>query len=154
MQRFAGVVKMTVAAVALTAVGACTTMYRSHGYVPSEEEIQQIVPGVDTRSSVEELVGVPTTSGVLKDSGYYYIKSDVKHFGWQRPEVVDRQVLAISFDSAGVVSDITSYGLEDGRVVPISRRVTEGSGTDIGFIKRLFGNVGGLSASNLLGGNN
>jgi outer membrane protein assembly factor BamE (lipoprotein component of BamABCDE complex) len=109
--------------------------------------LQQIVPGVDTRGTVEDLVGVPSTSGTLNESGFYYIESDVRHFAWQRPEVVDREVLAITFDSDGVVQNIERYGLEDGQVVPIARRVTQSGDGDISFIRKLFGNIGGINAA-------
>jgi outer membrane protein assembly factor BamE (lipoprotein component of BamABCDE complex) len=120
--------------------------------MPPEEDLQQIVPGVDTRASVEELIGVPTASGVLNDSGFYYIESNVKQFGWQRPSVVDRQILAITFDTAGVVENITTYGLEDGKVVPLSRRVTKSADSNISFIRKLFGNIGGLNLGDAFGG--
>ena len=51
-----------VLAVALTLSG-CSASYRTHGWVPAEEDIQQIVPGIDTRASVEDIVGVPSTAG-------------------------------------------------------------------------------------------
>ncbi len=142
--------KAGVVALVLLSLGACTAQYRSHGWMPPEDELQQIVPGVDTKASVEDLVGVPTTSGVLNESGYYYVESEVRHFAWKRPEVIDRQIVAITFDDVGVVQGIITYGLEDGRVVPISRRVTKSGDGDIGFIRKLFGNIGGLSASELL----
>lgn len=144
-------VKGAMVGLALVALGGCAEKYRTHGYMPPEEDLQQIVPGVDTRASVEDLVGVPNAAGVLDNSGYYYIESEVRHFAWQRPEVVDRQIVAITFDNAGVVDNVVTYGLEDGRVVPLSRRVTETSDGDISFIRKLFGNIGGLSAGQLLG---
>ncbi len=128
-------------------LAACTARYRSHGYVPSEDELQQIVPGVDTRATVEDLIGVPSTSGTLNESGFYYIESDVRHFAWKQPEVVDREVLAIPFDSDGVVENIERHGLEDGQVVPPTRRITRSGDGDISFIRKLFGNIGGLNAA-------
>lgn len=136
----------------MAVLAACSAQYRTHGYLPPEEDLQQIVPGVDTRATVEDLVGVPTTSGILNESGFYYVESEVRTFAWQRPAVVDRRVLAINFDDAGVVSNISEYGLEDGRVVPLTRRVTETPDSDIGFIRRLFGNIGGLSLDGLVDG--
>ncbi|MFA8384073.1 MAG: outer membrane protein assembly factor BamE [Pelagibaca sp.] len=129
------------------ALAGCTARYRTHGYVPSEDELQQIVPGVDTRATVEDLVGVPSTSGTLNESGFYYIESDIRHFAWQAPEVVDREVLAITFDSNGVVENIERYGLQDGQVVPLTRRITRSGDGDISFIRKLFGNIGGFNAS-------
>ena len=140
-----------VAVLVLVGLGACTTQYRNHGFVPPEDELQQIVPGVDTRASVEELIGVPTTSGVRNEGGYYYVASQVKHFAWQRPEVVDRTVVEISFTDAGVVENITTYGLEDGRVVPLTRRITRTRDGDISFVRKLFGNIGALNLSGLGG---
>ncbi|MFZ7090673.1 outer membrane protein assembly factor BamE [Primorskyibacter sp. 2E233] len=145
-------VRLGVAALALLGLVACSTQYRTHGFVPPEDELQQIVPGVDTRASVEDLIGVPSTSGVRNDSGYYYISSQVKHFAWQRPEVVDRTILEITFDQAGVVENITTYGLEDGRVVPLTRRITRTTDGDISFVRKLFGNLGALNLSGLGGG--
>lgn len=141
--------KLAVAGLVLIALGACTSQYRSHGYVPSEEDLQQIVPGIDTRASVEDVVGVPTSSGVLRDSGYYYIETQVRHYAWKRPEVIDREVLAITFDQEGVVENLVTYGLEDGQVVPLTRRVTKSGDGDIGFIRKLFGNIGGLNVGEL-----
>ncbi|WP_146589198.1 outer membrane protein assembly factor BamE [Puniceibacterium confluentis] len=135
---------------AVAALSACTAQYRSHGYVPLEEDLQQIVVGVDTRASVEDLVGVPTISGVSSDSGYYYIRSNVRHFAYRAPEEISRDVLAISFDPAGVVSNIERFGLADGNVVPISSRVTQSSSGDISFIRKLFGNLGRVSAEDFL----
>ncbi|MCE0504648.1 MULTISPECIES: outer membrane protein assembly factor BamE [unclassified Roseivivax] len=136
---------------AMLMLAACSADFRNHGYVPPEEDLQAIVPGIDTRATVEETVGVPTASGVLSDSAYYWVGSTMRHFAWQRPEVVEREVVAISFSEAGVVSNIERYGLEDGRVVPISRRVTASSGGDISFIRKLFGNIGSLNPAGLVG---
>lgn len=136
------------------ALSGCTALYRTHGYIPPEEELQQIVPGIDTRATVEEVIGVPATSGVRNDSGFYYIESQVRTFAWQKPEVVDRTILEISFDDAGVVENITTYGLQDGQVVPLARRITRSGDGDISFIRKLFGNIGGLTAGQLLGGGN
>ena len=132
-------------------LSACETRYRSHGYVPSDADLQQIVPGVDTRATVEDVIGVPNASGVLNESGFYYVESEVKHFAWQRPTVVDREIVAVTFDQAGVVDNIVTYGLEDGQVVPLTRRVTRTSDGDISFIRKLFGNIGGLNVGQLLG---
>lgn len=144
--------KLSLAGLALVALGACAAQIRQHGYVPEEADLQQIVPGVDTRATVEDLVGVPTSSGVLNDSGFYYIQSQVRHFGWKRPQVTNREVVAVTFDGAGVVQNITTYGLEDGNVVALNRRVTKSGDGEISFIRKLFGNIGGLSLSGLTGG--
>lgn len=41
------------------ALSACVTLYRDHGYVPSEDQLAALRPGVDTRETVAEAVGKP-----------------------------------------------------------------------------------------------
>ena len=124
------------------ALSACAPSFRNYGYTPPEEDLQELVVGIDTRASVEDVVGPPTASGVLEGGDYFYVRSTVKTVGPRRPEVVDRQVLAISFDDNGVLSNIESFGLEDGRVVTLSRRVTDSSVTNRNFLRQLLGNIG------------
>ncbi|MBE9638155.1 outer membrane protein assembly factor BamE [Salipiger mangrovisoli] len=128
---------------------ACSAQYRTHGYVPREDDLLQIVPGIDTRATVEDVIGVPSAAGVSDQGGFYYIESQVRSFAWQEPEIVDRQVLAITFDGQGVVDNITRYGLQDGQVVPLTRRITRTNDGEIGFIRKLFGNIGGLTIGDM-----
>ena len=87
----------------------------------------------------EEAIGAPSASGVVRDSGYYYVRSRVRHYGPKRPEVVSRELVAISFDQRGVVRNIERFGLEDGLVIPLERRVTDSSVQDKGFLRQLLG---------------
>lgn len=130
----------------IVSLAACSPTFRSHGYIPPEEDLQELVVGIDTRASVEDVVGSPTAGGVLEGGNYFYVRSTVKTFGPRRPEVVDREVLAISFDEDGVLGNIESFGLEDGQVVTLSRRVTDSGITNISFIRQLIGNIGNVGA--------
>lgn len=138
------------AVLCVLALAACSAVYRNHGYVPKEEDLSQIVVGVDTRDTVAEVVGSPSAGGVLDSSGYYYVQSRVRHYAYRRPEVVSREVLAISFDDAGVVRNIERFGLEDGQVVPLARRVTESATADNGFLRQLLRNLGNFAAGDIL----
>ncbi len=137
----------------LTVFGACTPIFKNHGYIPPAEELAEIKVGVDTRDSVAEAIGAPGVSGVVQDSGYYYVASRVRHYGPKRPEVVSRELVAISFDQRGVVRNIERFGLEDGVVVTLERRVTESSIQNNGFLRQLLGNIGNFNPANIPGSN-
>ena len=128
---------------------ACSPQFRNHGYAPSEDQLAEIVVGVDTRDTVAEVVGAPSSSGVLRDSGYYYVSQRVRNFAYQAPSVVEREVVAISFDPEGVVQNIERFALEDGEVVALSRRVTDSNVQGISFIRQLLGNLGRFNADTL-----
>ena len=141
------------AAVLLLAAGlaACSPIYRNHGYVPAEDELALLEVGVDTRETVGQKIGRPSTSGLLNDEGWFYVQSRYELVGPREPREVERQVLAITFNEAGVVENIGRYGLEDGKVVQISRRVTETNIKGIGLIEQLLGNFGQIRAEDIAG---
>lgn len=134
--------KLLLALVLLLGLSACAATYRNHGYVPSDEDLAEIVVGVDSRQSVEDVIGEPSAAGILDSSGYYYVKSRVRHFGALRPKEVEREVLAISFDESGTVQNIERFSLADGKIVPLSRRVTETSVSDNNFLRQLLSSIG------------
>lgn len=145
------VIRWTAAALCLLAV-ACTAIYRNHGYVPREDELAQIEVGKDTRETVAEKIGRPSAEGLLNDQGWFYVQSRFKTVGPREPEEIERQVLAVTFSDRGTVENIARYGLEDGRVIEISRRVTETNVKGIGFIRQLLSNFGRIRLDQLGGG--
>ncbi|MCL6283005.1 outer membrane protein assembly factor BamE [Ruegeria sp. 2012CJ41-6] len=131
-------------------LSACAEIYRNHGYVPPAEDLSKVTVGVDTRDSVIEAIGAPTASGVLEDSGYYYVQTRFRHYGARAPQIVSRELVAISFDRSGVVRNIERFGLEKGQVVTLQRRVTESSLEDKTFLRQLLGNLGNFDPGTLL----
>lgn len=134
----------------LTALAACSATFRNHGYMPPAEELSGIIVGVDTRDSVEGTIGEPGVGGITDASGWYYVRSTVRNFAWNAPEEIDREVLAISFTPTGTVRNIERFGLEAGRVVRLSRRVTDSNTQGIGFLRQAFGNIGNFNAGDLV----
>ncbi|MDF1728675.1 MAG: outer membrane protein assembly factor BamE [Sulfitobacter sp.] len=141
------------AAAALVVLGlaACTPQFSNHGYIPPIEDLEQIVVGQDTKETVADKIGIPTSSGVLTNSGYYYVRMRKRAIGPLAPQEVDRQVLAISFSEGGVVSNVERFGIERGQVVPLERRVTSSASGDKSFIRQLLGNLGRFNPAGLAG---
>ena len=122
---------------ALALVG-CSPQVTVHGYVPPPEELETIEPGVDTTLSIEERIGRPSSSGLLRDGDWYYIQTTMEQLTYNPARPTDRQVVAISFDDDGVVTDVQSYGLQDGRIVNFSPRVTETGGQRQNTLRQIF----------------
>ena len=138
----ADIVRVVVAAAVLMTLVSCTTRYRNHGYIPRAEDLAKISVGKDAAESVIAAVGPPTVGGVLDDMSLYYIESRFRHYAYRAPEEYEREVLTISFSTNGRVANIERFGLEDGRVIVLSRRVTETKGRTDSFMRQLLGNIG------------
>ena len=135
----------------LAAMG-CTTLTRSHGFVPLPEDLEQMTVGQTTRDEVIAIAGPPTTTGTVDTGTLYYVQTERTRFGPFEPEIASREVLAIRFDGAGVLRNIERFGLEDGRVVVLSRRITDDGIADVTFIGQLLGAFGNIDAGTLIDG--
>ncbi|WP_370253061.1 outer membrane protein assembly factor BamE [Nioella sp.] len=144
--------RLVLAALLSLAITACSATFTNHGYVPPAEDLEMVLPGVDTRESVEESIGRPSASGLVEESTWYYVASRHRHYTYNAPEVVERQIVAISFDSRGTVENIRELTLEDGRVVRFSRRVTESNIREVTFLRQLISNLGIVDIGSALGG--
>ncbi|MFV2001566.1 MAG: outer membrane protein assembly factor BamE [Paracoccaceae bacterium] len=131
-------------------LAACTTQFRNHGYAPSALDLAAITVGKDTRDSVAAAIGRPSAAGLLDNSGWYYVESRYRVSALLGEREISREVVAISFDGRGRVSNIERFGLADGRVVTLSRRITETTVKPPPLLRRLLGNVGGPNIGGLL----
>lgn len=141
------------AATTLIAVGligaGCSPTTQIHGYVPPAADVARLQPGVDTIATVEEALGQPTSTGLLRDTAWFYVQSVFENYTYNPARVVDRTVLVVNFDPNGVVTDIDTYGIEDGRIINLTTRTTETGGRQLGVLEQLFGNILNVDAEQL-----
>lgn len=142
--------RAALAGLALLALTACSDIVRNHGYAPSDDELATVAVGKDTRETVAFKVGRPSVGGLMQDSGWYYVQSRWSQRGATAPREMDRQVVAVSFDARGRVSNVERFGLADGQVVALSRRVTDSNIKGVGLIRQLMGNLGRINPGQFL----
>ncbi|WP_245902469.1 outer membrane protein assembly factor BamE [Pararhodobacter marinus] len=126
-------------------VGACSPIMTYHGYAPPDDLLAEIEVGRDTRETVAETIGRPGMGGVMEGSGWFYVQSDWRQRGWREREEIDRQVVAISFDANDRVSNIERFGLQDGEVIALSRRVTD-AGPRPSIVSQVLAVLGNFTA--------
>jgi outer membrane protein assembly factor BamE (lipoprotein component of BamABCDE complex) len=151
--KFGSVVRIGMAGLALAILSACSAIYANHGYVPTDKDLEQVVVGQSTQQEVADAIGRPSSIGILTGSGWYYVGSRFKQVGLRAPVEIDRQVVAVSYDDEGVVSNVERFGLEKGQAVVISRRVTDSNIKGLSFLQQLLGNIGNLNAADFLNKN-
>ena len=134
----------------LLALAACAPQVTHHGFAPQVAELDEIVAGVDTRSSVLNRLGRPSATGSFDDRDWYYVASRMERELFYAPRVVDRTVVAVRFDETGLVERVNRYGLEDGRIVDLVADTTPTYGRELTVLQQLFGNIGRLNAGELL----
>lgn len=133
-------------AVALTlgvATAACSPIVDYRGYLPKGEAMQKLQVG-QSKTEVEALLGSPSTTATINAAGdsYYYISSTVEHVAFFEPNVTNREILAVRFDSEDRVQKFAHYGLEDGKIIDFISRETPTRGKELGILQQLFENIG------------
>jgi outer membrane protein assembly factor BamE (lipoprotein component of BamABCDE complex) len=128
-------------------LAACGDTVRTHGFVPTDDQLEAVVVGRDTRTTVNTILGDPGSTGLVDDTGWFYVRSTFENGTYSPLNEIDREVVAVSFDPDGVVTNVERFGLEDGQVVLISRRVTTDNTAGVGFLRQLFGNLGRIDPS-------
>jgi outer membrane protein assembly factor BamE (lipoprotein component of BamABCDE complex) len=135
------------AVVGTVLVSGCAAEYRNHGYVPERVNLARIDIG-DSREEVATVIGQPSVTGLLEDNAWFYVRSRFRDYAWRAPVEIDREIVLITF-AGDRVTNIEHFGLRDGRIVPISSRVTDPSTAGVPFLRQVFGNVGNLGAAAL-----
>ena len=129
---------------------ACSATFNNHGYFPPPEDLAQVNIG-DSRDAVIEAIGRPGSAGIMRDEAWFYTAYRVRNYAYRAPEITERQILAVSFDGRGRVSNIEEFGLEDGQIVQLSRRVTTSSVREISFLAQILSNFGRINIGEAIG---
>ena len=129
---------------------SCSQNIQNHGHIPPTSETKTIRIGFDTKASVQELIGIPSTTGVLENKSWYYVGNTMKHYGWREPQEIKRTVVAIRFSESGVVENVEEFSLVDGQNIKISSRVTGKKIKDNTFLMQLMGSFGRVDIQEIL----
>jgi len=127
----------------LCAVSACSSdVFLVHnGNMPAPEKIAKLEKG-QTKQTVAELLGSPSSIASFDDNTWIYMSSTVRKFAFLDPKVLQRNILTIEFDNKGKVRNFAEIDESQGRKVGIDQDETEIQTQDVGFFKKYFGGVG------------
>lgn len=128
----------------------CSPIVDQHGYLPISSEVSPVTLGTDTKETVFQRLGEPTSRGVEGDSAWYYISYSVRTFAFLAPKITDREILAVTFDANGRVNAVNTYGLEHGQVVDLNTQETVTGGRGLTFLQQMLGNIGNFSAETFI----
>jgi outer membrane protein assembly factor BamE (lipoprotein component of BamABCDE complex) len=138
--------RFSAAAMALGAAAACAPVQTYSGFLPERNDVQiaDPQPGVDTRSTVQQRFGTPSTTAVFDQTAWYYVSSVQEQVAFYTPETTERRVMVVRFDG-DTVTAVEKFGLERGRLVAYNDEVTPTRGRELGILEQLLGNVGNTS---------
>lgn len=143
---------LAAAVLVAVALGACEGQIATHGDPLDKVELARIQPGVHTRADVARLIGSPSSVPLFDPDAWYYISNREQTLAFFAPESLERQVVTIRFDDAGVVTAIEQFGLERGEKIDVVDRETPSFGQAPNVFQQLMGNLGRFNKETSPGG--
>jgi outer membrane protein assembly factor BamE (lipoprotein component of BamABCDE complex) len=134
-------------ALAGAAASGCSPLRGHQGYVVDADLVNSVQPGVDTRTTVLQVLGRPTLTGQFGQGDWYYIARDTRNLGFNNPKAVSQLTLRLRFNEAGTVTAIDRTGMEQLASINPSGKTTPTLGRKRGFFQDLFGNIGSVGAA-------
>ncbi|HEX3674516.1 MAG TPA: outer membrane protein assembly factor BamE [Rhizomicrobium sp.] len=137
---------MRISALALSGLllASCAPIVSQRGYLPDAAGEASIRIGLDTKETIQQRLGDPSTQATFGGGVWYYISSTEKQVAFFDPKIESRAILAVHFDKDGKVTDLKHYGLKDGHVVAFESRITPTRGHDITFLEQVLGSTPGV----------
>ncbi len=135
-----------VAAVALSCavlLGACTPITQYQGFQAVEANPKDVKVAVDTKSTVMERLGSPSSVAAFDPNTWYYITQISDQVAFRNPIVRRRDIVAIAFNKADErVTAVNTYSLKDGHVIAFNNRSTPTRGRELSWVEQILGNIG------------
>lgn len=137
------VVRLALLAALAPLAVACAPVVGNHGFQIVDVNPKDIVAGTDTKSTVLAQLGSPSAVSTFEDNIWYYISQTTERYTYNRPQVAQRSVTAITFnESDEKVVEVRNLDLEDGRVLAMNDRETPTRGRQLTILEQFLGNVG------------
>ncbi len=135
--------RLSAAAVVLAAGAACAPVQTYNGFRADYNNVEIPPPqvGVDTRQSVMQRFGSPSTTAVFDQTAWYYVSAVQERVAFYAPRITERRVMVVRFDGENVAA-VENFGLERGRLVAYNDEETPTRGRELGLLEQLLGNVG------------
>jgi outer membrane protein assembly factor BamE (lipoprotein component of BamABCDE complex) len=120
----------------------CVPQVSNHGYRLDEAALAQIEPGRTSRDEALQLLGSPSALTTFDGSVWYYVSQRTERLSFYQEDVVNQEVVSITFDDLGTVASVERHGLERAQEVSFVDRETPTSGSELSAFEQFIGNIG------------
>ncbi len=124
------------------AAGGCSSVKSYHGFLTDEAKPSEVAAGMDTKSTVLNRLGSPSTKSTFERDIWYYVHAKREQFAYNKAETIEREVTEITFGPDDRVESVRTYDLNDARYVDIADGKTPTLGRELNVFEQIFGNIG------------
>ena len=123
-------------------LGACSGIKNNNGYMPVEDNVDQLKVNVTKSSSVKSILGEPALILGSREPIFIYSSQTTKRVLFFEPKVTSRDVLVLYFNKKKKLKKLDTFDLNDGKYVDLSADNTDLKDQERSLLSSIFSNVG------------
>jgi outer membrane protein assembly factor BamE (lipoprotein component of BamABCDE complex) len=118
------------------------------GYSFELSDYKNLKEGINSKKDTLDAMGYPSLADNFPDNELWiYYSEDIRKLLFFKPEIVDRQIITISFDKDQTIKKISNYNLTNQNQIIINPNYTKVESTKLSWWKQIFGNIGQVRAN-------
>ena len=134
--------KIIVLIVACLLISACSGIKRNNGYLPVQDNVDQLKVNVTSLSSAKSKLGEPALILGKKEPIFIYSSQVTNRVLFFEPKVISRDVLVLYFNNKKKLRKLKKFSLKDGKSFDLNTDATDLNSEERSLIASLFSNVG------------
>jgi outer membrane protein assembly factor BamE (lipoprotein component of BamABCDE complex) len=123
-------------------LAGCSPVVHVQGFVPDEPRLESLRRGIDDRAAITSKLGSPSSITPFDSDTWLYVHRRTERVAFFEEKVLDQQVVVVTFNDSGMLSEIRRYSIKDGRIIDPVTRTTPTRGRELGVVEQLLGNLG------------
>jgi outer membrane protein assembly factor BamE (lipoprotein component of BamABCDE complex) len=123
-------------------LSGCIARVDTRGNEPDPELLASMESKKATQNEVVQILGSPSSIAMFENETWFYISELTETVAFFEPEVMDRQIVILEFDTTGSLQKVRYRELKDGQEIELVDRETPTLGIEDGFLQQLLGNLG------------
>ena len=134
-------------------ISACSPNVETRGHLKDADWREHVIPNQSTQEDVLQVLGTPSAKATFGPDTWYYITTKRESVAFLKPEVVDGEVIAITFNENGLVNSVETRGKDNAQSFEIAEKITPTEGHQLTFMEQLLGNLGRFNSPASTSGN-
>jgi outer membrane protein assembly factor BamE (lipoprotein component of BamABCDE complex) len=132
-------------ALTLPLLTGCETIVDQRGFAATPGSVEKLEVNSQSREDVIRLIGSPSAVATFNPNTWYYISQKQETWAFLKPQMIEQNVLQLSFNESGRLTAIKKYDLSDGKDIEMVSRITPTAGKELTILEQILGNVGRFS---------
>lgn len=137
--------RLSAAGVFFLALPACAPMIDTHGDALDPEALASLQTGKTSYAEVQEKLGSPSSRAVFDSEDWIYIHSQQERIAFFKPKETQRTVTVLKFSRDGILREIETKTLADGRMIVPAAAKTQTNEESLTILDQMISNVGRMA---------